>query len=120
MRILKIASFLELIKTANFNQGENTQIFADKFPGLDKSAADRFYSIFGTWKNYDAYRELLKSFNDDAEVTHFIIKCEWKKQPQSLLLALYTHSLKLLNLGFSDQVFYRLLPFFIFLILHSA
>ena len=75
VRTSKLKNFIDLIKTANFNQGENTQIFADKFPDLDKSVADRFYRIFGTWKDYDSYRQLLNSFETSEDILHFIEKC---------------------------------------------
>ena len=45
----------QILKTANFLQGENTQIFADKFrdkdPGLVKGLADRAYHLFKAWKD---------------------------------------------------------------------
>lgn len=72
----------QIIKTANFLQGENTQIFLDKFsdkdPGVVKSLADRAYHLFKAWKDYDGYRALLTSISGWEEMEMFVKKCEEK------------------------------------------
>ena len=68
---------LDILKLASFNQGENTRIFEERFPSLqpNKEWADRFYEIFGPWKDYEGYRALLASQTEEG-IEGFIILCE--------------------------------------------
>ncbi len=69
-----------LLKIANFLQSENTKIFTEKFADKEisevKSLADRAYSLFGIWKDYDAYRSLLSSISTWEEMESFVSKAE--------------------------------------------
>lgn len=69
-----------LLKIANFLQSENTRIFTEKFSNKDtfeiKALADRAYSLFGTWKDYDGYRSLLSSISSWEEMESFVSKAE--------------------------------------------
>ena len=69
-----------LLKIANFLQSENTKIFTEKFADKEisevKSLADRAYSLFGTWKDYDSYRSLLSSISTWEEIESFVSKAE--------------------------------------------
>ena len=89
--MLKISSRQEIIKIANFLQSENTKIFIDKFKEIEQSAvkslADRAYAIFGTWKEYDAYRSLLGSISSWNKMESFIQKCEEKLERLKIIIS---------------------------------
>jgi len=92
-RLIKIA--------AAFLQGENSELFKTKFGGEGdeeevKDLARRFYAIFGTWTDYEAYRALVGSKNNIVEMKDFISKCEDK-------LASVKRIITELNLGIQDR-----------------